>query len=188
MAQFGEATFISTSATFWLTMEDLFESRQLGAVQSWHLPTSEVNAGRAIAASPRQEALPAASPNVAESVPMDRKAIGQSDSPPQGLPFLLKARRYFKLLPLKQALTAPPVPAVVPVLDTTKALPEAQSGSSLLPVSSSPTIASDWIEAVVVPVGYVKHPLERVLEWVDRLMFWLEEATIATGRWLKRHW
>jgi len=80
------------------------------------------------------------------------------------------------------------VPAVVPVLDTTKALPEAQSGSSLLPVSSSPTIASDWIEAVVVPVGYVKHPLERVLEWVDRLMFWLEEATIATGRWLKRHW
>ena len=34
---------------------------------------------------------------------------------------------------------------------------------------------SDWIEIKAKPVGYVKHPLEKILEWLDSSMLWLEE-------------
>jgi len=36
--------------------------------------------------------------------------------------------------------------------------------------------------------GYVKHPLERILAWLDALLYWLEEVAIALWRWLKRRW
>jgi hypothetical protein len=35
-------------------------------------------------------------------------------------------------------------------------------------------------------VGYVKHPLEKVLEWVDRVIFWVEEAVIKAWEWVKQ--
>ncbi len=46
----------------------------------------------------------------------------------------------------------------------------------------------DWIEASATPAGYVKHPLETLLEWFDRLLVWLEERVIAVFRWLGRLW
>ncbi|MBW4620797.1 MAG: hypothetical protein KME17_15755 [Cyanosarcina radialis HA8281-LM2] len=44
----------------------------------------------------------------------------------------------------------------------------------------------DWVETEATPVGYIKHPLERVLQWLDRAMLWLEETTIAIWQWVKR--
>lgn len=35
---------------------------------------------------------------------------------------------------------------------------------------------SDWIEIKAKPAGYIKHPLEQILEWLDALMLKLEEA------------
>ena len=46
----------------------------------------------------------------------------------------------------------------------------------------------DWIEAPATPAGYVKHPLETLLEWFDRLLVWLEERVIAVFHWLSRFW
>lgn len=43
-----------------------------------------------------------------------------------------------------------------------------------------------WLEAKVSFVGYVKHPLERVLEWLDRIMLWLEDRLINLVKWLKQ--
>ena len=45
-----------------------------------------------------------------------------------------------------------------------------------------------WLEAKVSFVGYVKHPLERVLEWLDRIMLWLEDRLINLVKWLKQLW
>ena len=33
---------------------------------------------------------------------------------------------------------------------------------------------NDWLEANVLAIEYIEHPLERVLKWVDRLLLWLE--------------
>lgn len=46
----------------------------------------------------------------------------------------------------------------------------------------------DWIEASATPSGYVKHPLETLLDWFDRLLLWIEERVIAGFRWLSRFW
>jgi hypothetical protein len=53
------------------------------------------------------------------------------------------------------------------------------------PSGQTPEFHPDWIEACVTQVEYVKHPLERVLEWVDRAMLYLEEKAIALWQWLQ---
>ena len=46
--------------------------------------------------------------------------------------------------------------------------------------------APDWIETQAIPTGYVKHPLEEIMEWLDVGMLWLEEVTIKAWRWVRR--
>ncbi len=45
---------------------------------------------------------------------------------------------------------------------------------------------ADWLETEAKPVGYVKHPLERILEWLDRLLLWFEEASVSFWNWLRK--
>jgi hypothetical protein len=40
----------------------------------------------------------------------------------------------------------------------------------------------DWLETEATPLGYVKHPLERILDWLDRIMVWLEELIVKVAR------
>ncbi|MEM8779783.1 MAG: hypothetical protein AAGF26_13095 [Cyanobacteria bacterium P01_G01_bin.49] len=44
----------------------------------------------------------------------------------------------------------------------------------------------DWIETEAKSTGYVKHPLERVLEWLDFAVHWLEEWSAKLWRWLRK--
>jgi hypothetical protein len=43
----------------------------------------------------------------------------------------------------------------------------------------------DWIETNATAIGYVKHPLEKILEWLDHVILWLEEMLV---RVLGRLW
>jgi hypothetical protein len=45
--------------------------------------------------------------------------------------------------------------------------------------------ASDWIETRATEMGYVKHPLEQLLEWLDRAMLWLEELLMRVFHWVR---
>jgi len=45
--------------------------------------------------------------------------------------------------------------------------------------------APDWIETNATSMGYVKHPLEQLLGWLDRAMLWLEQVLIKVWRWVK---
>ena len=45
--------------------------------------------------------------------------------------------------------------------------------------------APDWIETRVTPTGYVKHPLEQLLEWLDRTMVRVEDLALKVWRWLR---
>ncbi|MEL7036828.1 MAG: hypothetical protein AAFO04_14570 [Cyanobacteria bacterium J06592_8] len=49
-------------------------------------------------------------------------------------------------------------------------------------------VASECLQAEATAVGYVKHPLERILEWLDRVLFWLEETLIKAWNWIKQKW
>lgn len=48
--------------------------------------------------------------------------------------------------------------------------------------------APDWIETHATKVGYVKHPLEQLLEWLDRGMLWLEELLTRVFLWVRSSW
>ena len=46
-------------------------------------------------------------------------------------------------------------------------------------------INEEWLETESTPVGYVKHPLERILEGLDAIILWVEELVIKIWRWLR---
>ncbi|MBD2680307.1 MULTISPECIES: hypothetical protein [Nostoc] len=46
----------------------------------------------------------------------------------------------------------------------------------------------DWIETKATAMGYEKHPLEKVLEWLDRVILWLEETFAKIFQSLQRVW
>lgn len=48
--------------------------------------------------------------------------------------------------------------------------------------------APEYLQAEATAVGYVKHPLERVLEWLDRVLYWVEEGVIKAWNWIKQRW
>ena len=44
----------------------------------------------------------------------------------------------------------------------------------------------DWIETNATTMGYVKHPLEQLLEWLDLAMLWLENKLVKFWHWLRQ--
>ena len=66
---------------------------------------------------------------------------------------------------------------------------ESETSSSLVtsktPNPEEAALSTTWIEAEVKLVTYVKHPLEQVLEWLDRGMVWIEEKVANVVRWLR---
>ena len=54
--------------------------------------------------------------------------------------------------------------------------------------ATAPEFTPDWIEAPVTPLGYVKHPLERILDWCDRILFWLEQQIAKLWQLLQTWW
>ena len=46
--------------------------------------------------------------------------------------------------------------------------------------------APDWIETNATVMGYVKHPLEQLLAWLDGAMLWLEEVLLKFWQWLQK--
>jgi len=54
--------------------------------------------------------------------------------------------------------------------------------------SSAPEFNPDWFDARVMDSGYVKHPLEVVLEWLDRVMLKVELWIGQFWNWLSERW
>jgi len=54
--------------------------------------------------------------------------------------------------------------------------------------NSSVQPTPDWIETPATLMGYVKHPLEQILAWLDRAMLWLEEVFLKFWQWMHEMW
>jgi hypothetical protein len=46
-------------------------------------------------------------------------------------------------------------------------------------------VSSDYLETKAESMGYIKHPLEQVLEWLDQIMLWLETIAVQLWKWAK---
>ena len=44
---------------------------------------------------------------------------------------------------------------------------------------------TEWVETNAKPAGYVKHPLEQILDWLDRGMLWLEDLILRVWNWFE---
>ena len=118
------------------------------------------------------------------SVPQAGKLTAAQKTPPLATPTQDKAST-----PTKQ----PKTPSSVDVASRRPSdLSSRQGKSTAISNPSTPAQdtniepSPDWIETKATPTGYVKHPLERVLGWLDRSMLWLEEFALKVWRWLRR--
>ncbi len=63
------------------------------------------------------------------------------------------------------------------------------AATAAVAVPTQPTtdieLTPEWLEAQAVSMGYVKHPLELILQRLDQIMLWLENSVIAIGKWLQ---
>jgi hypothetical protein len=66
-----------------------------------------------------------------------------------------------------------------PALNLSKSLFTTQSSEQL---EHTP----DWIETNATTMGYVKHPLEQLLAWLDLAMLWLEDVLVKFWHWLQK--
>ncbi|MDF5727260.1 MAG: hypothetical protein PUP92_04295 [Rhizonema sp. PD38] len=67
---------------------------------------------------------------------------------------------------------------------------ESQKQESQLQQSPTNTVEGkpDWIEIKAKSLGYEKHPLEQVLQWLDRLMVLLEDIFLRIIHFLHQQW
>lgn len=96
-----------------------------------------------------------------------------------------------------QSSTSVPTPAKRQTLSPTVAaspsasVSPAKEDTAAITTSSSPAAdghlepAPDWIETQATPTGYVKHPLEKLLGWLDVAILWVEEQVIKVWRWMQ---
>lgn len=61
--------------------------------------------------------------------------------------------------------------------------------SDLIPAATAASAApaTTLLEVEAQMLGYVKHPLEHILEWLDQIMLWLETIVGRIWRWLQGH-
>lgn len=59
------------------------------------------------------------------------------------------------------------------------------TGTEVTSSFSSPQVTPDWVETNATAVGYVKHPLEILLELLDRTILWLEELALNIWKQVK---
>ncbi|KJH72350.1 hypothetical protein [Aliterella atlantica] len=52
--------------------------------------------------------------------------------------------------------------------------------------SSNINHTPDWIETEATTMGYIKHPLEQLLAWLDSAMLWLEELLVKIWQQLEK--
>lgn len=86
-------------------------------------------------------------------------------------------------------LTKPKTQSSVTVGSRSKSASRATPVTNAITTPSSDTNlepAHDWIETQATPNGYVKHPLEQLLEWLDTAMLYLEELVVKIWRWVRQ--
>ncbi|MDY6784751.1 MAG: hypothetical protein SW833_19775 [Cyanobacteriota bacterium] len=148
----------ATEGDLWLSWEDLYNRESTDVF--WD-------------SSPKMRPL-AALPSAASAPHRDRSPRFRPRSPSFPPPKRDRAR-------IRPAPSSSPVEGVSEATSPAIATTPSTSAS---PIAEDPL--TDWLDIDADPVGYVKHPLEQILEWLDRLMLECEELLLAVWRWIYR--
>lgn len=106
--------------------------------------------------------------------------------------FSLRGLRSLLLLPFRQfaqALQLPafanPDPLPLPAGGTIPVQPIAGTPQR---IGLPPAISDTTLDAQVTSVGYIRHPLQFLVDWLDRAIAWLEQALLRLWQWLRSLW
>ncbi len=198
----GIAEIASAANPLWLTSEDVFGtvaalrgatprsslSGKSAAVQieKTFVPLAYLSAQKAHL-SARKDSKPPALPfqrNVTIGRSLQnwlKRSIPQSKARPRSRSPLAP----IKASPRELVRTTPSRPLARTEDHVQSAISRDREPSPTLQTSTRPT-ASDYIDTQATPIGYVKSPLTRFLEWLDRGMVWLENQLAALWNLLTR--
>lgn len=129
---------------------------------------------RLITATPVGSSLPVAQAQLftAPPAPPVQRSLPQPPTPPASL------------IPPSPVdpLPVPTFASAITTAPTTEAITALESQET---TDTAPVPAPGLLEVEAQILGYVKHPLEHVLEWLDQMMLWLETALERFWRWLQ---
>ena len=109
----------------------------------------------------------------------------QSDLTPPQLPTTKPIRLGTPLAKIKQVLNKQRDSTLSAQSDATHVQSAASEGSAIdSDHQSALELSADWIDIHATTMGYIKHPLEKILAWLDRIILWLEELVTNIWRWL----
>jgi hypothetical protein len=116
------------------------------------------------------------SPNdLSPSRPMRTETTRPADSPARAI------AAEIAVPPVRQPATAAEVTIVASSVASSSPPTRPESATKPKTLEIVPT----YIETEVKLVGYVKHPLEQVLEWLDSGMLWIEKNIARMWHWLR---
>lgn len=81
------------------------------------------------------------------------------------------------------AIAAPPLLTSAEILDPS-VVPTAIAGSSSR-LGLPPSLNDTTLDATVTSVGYIRHPLQFLVDWFDRAIAWLEQRLLQAWNWYK---
>jgi hypothetical protein len=158
----------------WLSWEDLFSSLESTTDVQVNLATKEINNSnfthntKSLTSTNNRnlEKLLAASP-----VPNTFKKSSQAQ-----IPLNFKQQKSSQALRINRKKSKQIV--INKVKSTASVDHTNKTGEMIANISNSQNqqieTAPEWLETNATTVGYVKHPLERLLEWLDLIMLWIE--------------
>ncbi|WP_339381481.1 hypothetical protein [Brasilonema bromeliae] len=175
----------------WLTMDDLFgDLQEVTEVvnEQQLLVTSSESPKSALPASPSESpksALPA-SPSVKIRRQINFKSfsvLSQAKELIQNSKYSLRSSYENKIWKFSSSSDSP-----ISQFESDSNLIKDNKGEILYQQQKTTQVEAkpDWIETQAQTIGYAKHPLEQVLEWLDRIMLWLEEIFVKIGVFLRK--
>ncbi|MBH8563171.1 hypothetical protein I8748_13420 [Nostoc sp. CENA67] len=143
----------------WLNWDDLFSNSQTIA----QIPTSSSNKKSALPSNPStklpgKNKLPVQPPKAGSGL-VQRKKTSQNITPTQN-----KSKK---------------------VTSANSESCEGEVSQQQFSQNSKVEAKPDWIEIKATSMGYVKHPLEQILEWLDSAMLWVEKIFVNIFHFLQ---
>lgn len=177
----------------WLTMDDLFGdlhevtevvNEQQFLVTSSESPKLDLSGSPDVKISSPKSALPA-SPDVKKKRQINLKCLSvlsQAKELIQNSKSALQAGYANKMWKSSSSSHSP-----ISQSETESNLIKDNKGEILYQQQKTTKVEAkpDWIEAQAQTIGYEKHPLEQVLEWLDQIMLWLEDIFVKIGLFLR---
>lgn len=175
----------------WLTFTDLFG--ETGTPNPPHQPATQISSTPSLpsapplplAVEPVEHSLIRRSLSTLRQFLKPPSPIAEKPVDPETAEIVTVATR---IIPVPTA-APPPANRAKPQSDKIPTSPQRQPSRENVPIrrtSQTPQAKPDWIETPATPVGYVKHPLEKFLEWLDRAMLWLESLLVKIWQGLQR--